>query len=252
MLAIVYAVVAALVVGVGTAFVPFIGPWGAILPALVAGGAVYLVLVRRINAALQREMQGLQAQLMNKNVDGALALLESLKQRFSKWVPLLASQLDGQIGSIHYLKRDFDKSRPYLERAFIRMWDAKLMLACLLSGEVTSGKKGENKPKPDMKAVDELLERVARYTPKQGLLYSTWAWLHWKAGDAKRAVEILARGKDVLGDSDPHLLQNLLALQNDKKMKMKGYGEVWYSFHLEQHPVVMQQQRGGHVRFARR
>jgi tetratricopeptide (TPR) repeat protein len=252
MLAIVYAVLAALVVGALTAFIPFIGPWGAILPALVAGGGLYFFLVRRINALLQKEMQGLQALLMNKNIDAALALLEVLKQRFSKWVPLLSSQLDGQIGSILYLKKDFAAARPYLERAFIRMWDAKLMLACLLSGEVTSGKKGEAKPKADLKAVDELLNRVARYAPKQGLLYSTWAWLHWRAGDVKRALEILARGKDVLGESDPHLTANILALQNDKKMKMKGYGEIWYTLHLEQHPVVMQQQRGGNVRFARR
>jgi hypothetical protein len=127
------------------------------------------------------------------------------------------------------------------------MWDSKLMLACLLSGEV-----GAKKKNGDMKAVDELLERVTKYSPKQGLLYSTWAWLHWKAGQRDKAIEILARGKDVLGESDPHLTANLLALQNDKKMKMKGYGEVWYTFQLEQHPMVMQQQRGGNVRFARR
>jgi tetratricopeptide (TPR) repeat protein len=252
MLAIVYSVVAALVVGVATAFIPFIGPWGAILPGLVVGGVVYFLLLRRTNALLQKEMQAVQALLMNKNIDGALQLLESTKQRFKKWVPLLASQLDGQIGSIHYLKKDFEKARPYLENAFIRMWDAKLMLACLLSGEVSSGKKGEKPMKADMKAVDELLERVAKYNTKQGLLYSTWAYLHWKAGDTKRAIEILARGKDALGDADAHLSANLLALQNDKKMKMKGYGEVWYTFHLEQHPLVMQQQRGGNVRFARR
>lgn len=251
MLAIVYAVVAALVVGVAAAFIPFVGPWGAILPALVVGGGLYLFMVRRVNALLQKELQGLQALLMNKNIDGALALLESLKKRFSRWVPLLSSQLDGQIGSILYMKKDFEKARPYLERAFVRMWDAKLMLACLLSGEVATGKKGE-KPKADLAAVDALLDRVARYTPKQGLLYSTWAWLHWKAGNTKRALEVLARGKEVLGESDPHLVQNLLALQNDKKMKMKGYGEVWYTFHLEQHPMVMQAQRGGNVRFARR
>jgi tetratricopeptide (TPR) repeat protein len=247
MLALVYALVAALVVGVGTSFIPFVGIIGAPLPALIVGVAVYFLLVRMVNARLQKEMAGLQALLGQRNIDGALALLEALKKKYSRMIFLLGSQLDGQIGSIHYLKKDFEKARPYLERAFIRMWDAKLMLACLLSGQV-----GPKKKNGDMKAVDELLDRVARYSGKQGLLYSTWAWLHWKAGDSKRAIEVLGKGKDALGETDPHLTANLLALQNDKKMKMKGYGEVWYTFQLEQHPMVMQQQRGGNVRFARR
>src|SRR3954468_13186449 len=197
MLAIVYALVAAVVVGIGAAFVPFIGPIGAALPALVVGVAVYLLLIRQVNKLLQTQMQGIQPMLMNKNIDGALAHLENIKKKYAKWVVLLSSQIDGQIGSILYMKRDFEKARPYLERAFVRMWEPKLMLACLLSGEVGPGKK-----KADLKAVDELLTKVTRYSPKQGLLYSTWAWLHWKAGDNKRAIEVLARGKETLGESD--------------------------------------------------
>jgi tetratricopeptide (TPR) repeat protein len=247
MLALVYALVAAAAVGTLTALTPWFAWYAAIIPALVALVAVYFLLTRRVQAAISQQMQGLQALLMNKNIDGALALLEAMRVKYSKWIFMLSSQLDGQIGSIYYLKKDFEKARPYLEKAFVRMWDSKLMLACLLSGQV-----GPNKKAGDMKAVDLLLERVTKYTPKQGLLYSTWAWLHWKAGDNARAILVLAKGKEALGESDPHLTANLLALQNDKKMKMKGYGEVWYTFHLEQHPMVMQQQRGGNVRFARR
>ena len=71
-------------------------------------------------------------------------------------------------------------------------------------------------------------------------------------GDTKRALAILSRGKEKLGDSDERLSANLLALQNDKKMKMKGYGEQWYALHLEEHPALVEQRRGGQVRFARR
>ncbi|MCC7069691.1 MAG: hypothetical protein IT383_00100 [Deltaproteobacteria bacterium] len=249
MVALLYALVVAVVIGIGAAFIPFLGPIGAPLPALVAGAAVYILLVRRVNAMLQRDIAGIQALLMQKNVDGALATLSNIKQRYGKWVFFLRAQIDGQIGAIHYMRKEFDAARPFLERAFVRNWDAKLMLACLVSGQVAD-KKGKDK-KGDLAAVDTLLERVVKYTPKQGLLWSTWAWLHWSAGDAKRAIDILARGKQALGDGDPHLAANLLALQNDKKLKMKGYGESWYAFHLEQHPVVMQAQRGN-VRFARR
>ena len=249
MLALLYALVAAVLSGVAAAFVPYIGPIGAPLPALAVGAVVYLLLVRKVNARLQAEIAGIQALLMQRNVEGALGTLQGIKQRYAKWVFLLGSQIDGQIGAIHYMKQDFKAARPYLERAFVRNWDAKLMLACLLSGQV-GDRKGKDK-KGDLAAVDTLLERVVKYTPKQGLLWSTWAWLHWSAGDAKRAIELLARGKQNLGEADAHLSANLLALQNDKKLKMKGYGDTWYAFHLEQHPMVMQAQRGN-VRFARR
>lgn len=250
MLALLYSLVAAAAVGVAAAFVPFIGPIGAALPALAVAVVVYVLLVRQVNGRLQAEIAGIQALLMQKNIDGALTTLAGIKQRYARWVFLLGSQIDGQIGAIHYMKKDFEAARPYLERSFVRNWDAKLMLACLLSGQV-GDKKGKDGKKGDLSAVDSLLERVVKYTPKQGLLWSTWAWLHWSAGDSKRALELLARGKQILGEADPHLSANLLALQNDKKLKMKGYGDTWYAFHLEQHPMVMQAQRGG-VRFARR
>ena len=32
------------------------------------------------------------------------------------------------------------------------------------------------------------------------------------------------------------LKQNLLSLQNGRKMKMKGYQDQWYQFHLEKMP----------------
>jgi tetratricopeptide (TPR) repeat protein len=249
MLSVIYAFVAALVVGGAAAAVPFIGPLGAILPALVTLVAVYLVLLRKMNARVRNEMTSLQAKLANKNFDLAIAELEGLKRKYARWVFMLGAQIDGQIGAILYAREEFDKARPYLDRAFIRMWDAKLMLACLMSGEVG---KGKDKKKGDLAAVDSLLERVVKYTPKQGMVWSTWAWLHWKAGESKKAIDILARGKQALGDADAVLAQNLLALQNDKKMKMKGYGNPWYLLHLEQPPIVMQQQRGGNVRFARR
>lgn len=243
MLAVVIAVVAGLVT-FGLILAAF--SWiAAIVPALAVIVGVYIFIVRRVNAQLQQAMQGVQAALMQRNIDAALATLEGMKRRFGKWVIFLSAQLDGQIGGIYFLKKDFDKARPHLERAFVRMWESKLMLGVLTSGQVGGGK-------GDMKKVDEILESAVRYTPKQGMLWSTWAYLHWKAGDAKRAVELLSRGKQALGEADAVLSQNLLALQNDKKMKMKGYGEAWYQMHLEQHPMVMQAQRGGNVRFARR
>jgi tetratricopeptide (TPR) repeat protein len=249
MLAIVVAVVAGLVTG-GLLGVIFSSAVAGVLPALVVMPLVYVLLVLRVNKMVQAAMGGVMAAAQKGDVDGAVAMLTAIQLRFGRWAPFLSSQIDGQIGTIHFMKKDFDKARPFLERAFVRSWDAKLMQAILLSGALDAKK--QKKKEMTLAPVDELLEKAIRFNDKQGLLWSTWAWLHWKNGDAKKAVSILSRGKEKLGESDAHLSANLLALQNDKEMKMKGYGQQWYAMHLEEHPAVYEQRRMQNVRFARR
>jgi tetratricopeptide (TPR) repeat protein len=249
MLAIVVAVTAGLLVG-GLLGVAFSSAWAGVLPTLVVIPIVYVLLVLRTNKQVQAAMSGVMIAAQKGDVDGAVGLLEAVKLRFGRWAPFLTSQIDGQIGTIHFMKKDFEKARPFLERAFVRSWDAKLMQAILVSGALDPKK--QKKHELTLAPVDDLLEKTIRFADKQGLLWSTWAWLHWKNGDAKKALSLLSRGKEKLGESDPHLNANLLALQNDKPMKMKGYGQAWYAMHLEEHPAVFEQRKVQNVRFARR
>ena len=101
--------------------------------------------------------------------------------------------------------------------------------------------------KKDYAKMDKIFETAARYSPRQGLLWSVWAYCHWKAGHTSKAIDILVSGQKKLGNSDSHLIANLNNLQNNKKMKMNGYGQEWYQFHLE--PLPQQQQQ---VRYVRR
>ena len=98
-------------------------------------------------------------------------------------------------------------------------------------------------------------ERIERLAGKERLTLGECddlAVAYEHVRDRDKAIAVLARGKEALGGKDETLNENLLALQNNKKMKMKKYGEAWYQFHLEQHPAMRQAQRGGNVRFARR
>lgn len=248
MLSFAVAAVAGLLVGALTS-VAFTW-WAGILPALAVFAGVYFFSIYRVNKLVSATMPGVMAAAQKRDLDGAVNLLKAIRARFARWAPFLGSQIDGQIGSILFMKKDFEKARPFLEAAFVRSWDAKLMLAVMKSGALDAKKL--KKQELSLDGVDAMLEKTARFADKQGLMWSTWAWLHWSNGNSKRALELLHRGKDKLGESDPHLSQNLLALQNDKKMKMKGYGDQWYAFHLEAHPLMMEQRRGGQVRFARR
>lgn len=225
---------------VGLALGLSFGAVAGLLPGLAVFVVLYFLLARKVAKALEQGMLAVQKEIQRGQIDAGVRMLEALKHKVGKMQFFSRATLDGQIGSIYFMRKDFERAKPYLEKSFVRLWNAQVMLAVLYA------------KKKDFEAVDRVLERTAKYSPKQGLLWSTWAWLHWKAGHRERAVQILARGKDALDGKDEILNDNLLALQNDKKMKMKRYGEAWYQFHLEEHPVLRQAQRGGRVRYARR
>lgn len=224
---------------VGGAIAVALEPIWAPLPALVVFGAAYFLLTKNVSQKMEQAMMAIQREIQAGRVDGAIKLLEDMKRRFGNMQFFAKATIDGQIGSIHFMQKKFKTARPYLENSFVRLWNAKAMLGVL---------QGKDK---DFDGMDETFERAAKYSPKQGVMWCTWAWIHWKAGHKDRAIGILTRGNEAIGEADEALKANLLALQNNKKMKMKSYGDQWYQFHLEVHPQMKKAQRGN-VRFARR
>jgi len=211
----------------------------AILPTIVVLLVSFFIISRRVAKNMEKIMYAAQAEFQKNRIERGLAMLEDLKKRFGKWQFFAESALDGQIGSVYYLRQDFDRARPYLERAFAKHWTAKGMLGVMAF------------KKRDYAQMDTLFDAATRYSPKQGLLWSLWSYCHWKLGEIDKAIEILNNGKKKLGESDQHLNANLISLQNSKKMKMRGYGEQWYQFHLEV-PPQMKEMQSQRVKFARR
>ncbi len=207
----------------------------AIIPALVVAVIVYFVMARRVAVKAQGAMMQAIAEIQKGRIDRGIALLEDVKKQYAHWQFFTASAVDGQIGSLYYMRQEFSKARPYLEKSFGKHWNARAMLAILAF------------KKKDFAKMDQIFETAARYSSKQGLLWSVWAYCHWKAGNNNKAIDILVNGQKKLGNSDSHLIANLNNLQNNKKMKMNGYGQEWYQFHLE--PLPQQQQQ---VRYVRR
>ena len=54
-------------------------------------------------------------------------------------------------------------------------------------------------------------------------------------------MSVLEKGIKKTG-GDERLQANLEALREGKKMKMNGYGDMWYQFHLEKQGAVIKQQ----------
>jgi len=52
---------------------------------------------------------------------------------------------------------------------------------------------------------------------------------------------VLAKGIKKTG-GDERLVASLAAVQNNKRMKMDGYGDFWYQFHLEKTGAIVKKQ----------
>jgi len=133
--------------------------------------------------------------------------------------------LPAQIGQLYYTLGKFKKSRPHLEQAFSRAWMPRAMLACLYYKD------------KDYEKMKEVFEQVAKLKEAKGysFFWNLYGWCVWKSDDADGAQTILKRGLDELKDDD-RLQSNYNALRNGKKMKMRGWQEVWYQFRLEPLP----------------
>lgn len=193
-----------------------------ILPALLILCISYLIFTRRWTAKIQKCIENAIAEIQKGRAGSGIELLRIVKKRYALWQFSVARTIDSQIGIVYFMLKDFKKAKPLLEKSFIKQWNARVALALIAF------------LKKEYKKMDEIFEKTAKYSPKQGLLWSTWAYCHWKIGNSEKAINILARGQEKLGNLDKYLNINLTNLKNNKKMKMSGYGQEWLQFQLEQ------------------
>ena len=151
------------------------------------------------------------------------------------------SQVDAQIGVMYFLQKEFNKALPYLERSLgFGHWLGGAML-----GVIYYKKKNHDKMR-------ETFQVVLKKGKKQSLAWNLYAYLLCQIGDRDAAQDILVNGLKKTSD-DPKVKESLLSLQNGKKIKMRGYKEQWYQFHLERPPAQYQQAPvGGKVSKAQR
>jgi tetratricopeptide (TPR) repeat protein len=203
--------------------------WWIALPIALAVfiGLFYLIsqlVMKKVMAVMETATKDLQAQRVEK---GIRELQSAFK--YGKWQFYVTGQVNAQIGMIYYMKRDFSSAFPYLAKAFFKNWVAMGMLA------ISYMKRNKNDK------MRETFEKAVQGSPKESLLWNVYAWCLSEIGDTAKAKEVLERGLKKL-PGDERIRQNIEALQEGKKMKMKNFGEMWLQFHLERPSVVMKQQ----------
>lgn len=202
--------------------------WIASLIGMVVFTVVYLLLTRHIMKKLGELMEIAQRDLQGGRVEKAVKTLES-GYKYGNWQFFIRSQIDAQIGTILYLKRDFSAAFDYLQKGFVRHWMAMGMLGICYMKRNKTGK------------MIETFDKATAANKGEPLIWNLYAFCLERVGEKEKAVEVMEKGlKKTKGDE--RLQGNLEALKEGRKMKMKVYGDVWYQFHLEKPGALIKQQ----------
>src|SRR6266478_1706607 len=85
--------------------------------------------------------------------------------------------------------------------------------------------------------VQKKFDEAMRGNKSETLLYGVYAWCENQRGEKKKAIEILQKGV-AQNPSDEKLKTLLGRAQNDKRLKLDGWGEQWWQFWLETPPMM--------------
>ncbi len=200
------------------------------LAAVVVFIAVNYMLGKRVLGKVTAIMESTGKIIQKGKFEVALKTLEE-GLKYSKWMLMVDSQIRAQMGIILYLKKDFNDAQPYLEKTVAKNWMAIGML-----GVIYMRKKEKEK-------MIKIFEKGVKANSDEALLWNLYAYCLNKMGEKDKAIEVLNRAVKKLGD-DVRTTANLKALQNNAKMKMRSFGDVWYQFYLESVPMSMRVQAG--------
>ena len=217
--------------------------WYGLIPGVIALIVSYLLLARRTLKQLEQVMNRAQFELAKLQESMAKSGKKPSKQqvedrmnraigiikegyKLKQWQFMVESQLNGQIGALLYSNRKFNEAETYLRNGFFKQWLPQAMLATIYFRQRKYDK------------MEEVFERACKSNKKESLLWGVYAWCLWKNKDRDGAIKILNRSQEFI--TDPRIEVNLLALQNNKKMKMDKW-DNWFQFQLEK-PSQMKMQ----------
>ena len=201
--------------------------WITMAVSSVIFALIFLLLTRIAMKKVGALMEVAQRDMLaNRSEKAIKELQDGLK--YGAWQIYVKQQIFSQIGTIYYLKRDFKEAVAYLEKGFVRNWVSTSMLA------ITYMKKNKTSK------MVETFEKAVSANRKEPMVYAVYAFCMDRVGERAKAIEVLNKG--VKKTSDEHLQENVALLESGKKMKMKGFGDMWYQFHLEKQGAIIKKQ----------
>jgi len=198
-----------------------------LLIGLVVGLLALILLSRKVMKKLEPKFTTAQKQAQAKQFKLAIATLEELLP-YAPWQIMLKSQINSQIGVFHYADKNETKAMEFLSQGSVRTPDAQMILASI------------HYRRNELEKVKSVMDLTLRFNKKQILLYHAYAYMLQKKGFNDEAIEVLQRAIKIDAENDTNK-DNLMRLQNNKKMNMKPFGMNWYTLQLEKPPLSMMQ-----------
>ncbi|MFK5926543.1 MAG: hypothetical protein QM483_07930 [Desulfuromusa sp.] len=188
---------------------------------------VFMLLTRITMKKVGAVMDVAQRDMLANRSDKAIKELQA-GLKYGAWQIYVKQQIYSQIGTIYYLKREFKEAVPFLEKGFVRNWVSTSMLA------ITYMKKNKTNK------MVETFGKAVSGNRKEPMVYAVYAFCMDRVGQRAKAIDILKKG--IAKTADERLQENMDLLAAGKKMKMKGFGDMWYQFHLEKQGAIIKKQ----------
>ena len=201
--------------------------WITMAVSVVVFAVAFILITRFIMKKVGDLMQIAQRDVMANRSEKAIKELQA-GLKYGAWQLYVKQQINSQIGSIYYIKRDFNEAVPYLEKGFVRNWVSQSMLA------ITYMKKNKTSK------MIETFGAAVSGNRKEPMVYALYAFCLDRVGERNKALDVLKKG--ISKTDDERLKENLELLEAGKKMKMKGFGDMWYQFHLEKQGAIIKKQ----------
>jgi len=214
--------------------------WAGLLPGFIAFTGTFFLLGRRVFTKIQNGMGEVQKELstLNQNpreqkvkLEKSIKILEGLLP-LKTWQFLVEAEIMGQIGIIKFMFKDVAGAEAAFAKSSSRNWLAQAMMASIAF------------QKKDYGLMTAKWEEAVKHGKKEGMLWAGYAWCLLQTKEKDKALKVMARAVEA-NPSDEKLKGALTALQNDKKLKMKGWEPGWWQLGLESPPVQQPMFVGG-------
>lgn len=232
MYSILISILVGVVVGVIYTLLGFWKTWAmGIILGLVVAVVCFILVSRRLAKRFEPQFLQAQKQLQSGANQLAMKTLEDLLP-LARWQVMLKGQIYAQMGILAYGMEKEDRALDYLEKSSLRAAEARLALSAI------------HFRRKQFDQAFETMEAVIQSNKKQMLPYNVFAWMLSRQGEQDKAMEQIRRclKKEPSNEASK---DNLLRLQNNRKLNMKPFGMSWYALKLEKPPASMRQYAPG-------
>jgi tetratricopeptide (TPR) repeat protein len=224
-----------IVVGVVYTLLGFWKTWAmGIILGVVIALATFILLARLLAKRFEPAFLQAQKQIQSGASQLALKTLEDLLP-LARWQVMLKGQIHAQMGLLCSALDDDQAAFKHLEQASLRVPDAQASLAAI------------HFRKKRYDQANEVMSVAIKANKKHLMLYHVYAYMLVKEGKKEEAIEQMRKALKV-EPSNEDAKDNLLRMQNNRKLNMKRLGMPWYGLKLEKPPASMRQMAPGSQR----